>query len=92
MSDKELAEQLVVAFLRAADIAALAAASVRSLASGGGIVWSRRETHLHIGSARQLQVQAGLDQEASRAQSREEHEDWVRVSDLLREGGWSSDD
>ena len=88
----EVAERCVVAYLAASDAAALVAASRASAGSGAGLLWHRREQNLLAGTSRQLQIQESLDTEAREDQQREDRESWYALSDLLRDGGWTSDD
>jgi hypothetical protein len=61
LAKEEEADVAVLAFLSAADVVTISAASWRSYRSAGGLVARRREWALHAGTARQLVVQAELD-------------------------------
>ena len=92
LSELEQAESHTLLFLSAVDVASLAAASRRTIRSAGGQLWSTREAQLYAGTARRLRVLAEVEDEHEQASRREALEDWYRISDLLRQGGWSDDD
>ena len=83
---------MVLAFLTAVDTIHLATGSRQAYASGGGCASATRDAHIHACTGRQLAVQASLDAEVDVEAEREAYDDWIRLCDTLRDGGWSPDD
>ena len=92
LSKEQEAEVAVLAFLPTTSVATLACCSRRSFLSAGCLVDRRREWGIHLGTARQLREQNLVDDQHWNDTTECEYQDWLRLSELLREGGWTDDD